>query len=84
MIYKKYFKNINIEHYRKAVENTFKKRGYNGDIIETINLIKESDILKTRWQAYARKYKYARDINYNEVMECLDKIVEVLDLTINI
>ena len=84
LIYKMYFKNINIEHYRKAVENTFKKREYNGDIIETVNLIKESDILKTRWQAYSRKYKYARNINYSEVIECLDKIVEVLDLTINI
>lgn len=79
-----YFKNINIDHYRQAVKNIFKKRGYNGDIIETVNLIKESDILKTRWQAYSRKYKYARNINYSEVMECLDKIVEVLDLTINI
>ena len=84
LIYKMYFKNINIDHYRQAVKNTFKKRGYNGDIIETVNLIKESDILKTRWQAYSRKYKYARNINYSEVMECLDKIVEVLELTINI
>lgn len=79
LIYNIGLNKINVDNLRKAVDKTFKKREFNDDIAESLNLIKDSDILRIRWKAYSRKYKYAQDISYDEIMECLSNVIAVLD-----
>ena len=43
LIYTKYWKNINIEHLRKAIDETFAKREYNGNIFESLDIIRNRD-----------------------------------------
>lgn len=57
---------------RKAVDKTFEKRNYNGNIKEAIA------ILKNRWDSYKKKYEYANDINYDEIMKCIEEVVKVI------
>ncbi len=44
-----------------------------------MEVIKESDALKEHWKNYQTKFSYAEDISYEDVMEVLDKIVEVIE-----
>lgn len=78
LIYIKYWNDININDFRKAIINTFKKREYNGNINKTVKLIKNSDILEKRWNSYSKKNNYARNISYEEIMQCLDTIVSII------
>ncbi len=79
LIFRMYSQNINYDNFRKAVINTFTKREYNGDIFRTFEVISNSDILKTRWKSYARKNKYAENISYEDIIDCLDKLIKVLE-----
>lgn len=78
LIYKMYWNKINQDHFKNAVDKTFKKREFNNNIEEVFDLIKESEILKIRWNAYSKKYKYAKNISYDEIMHSLNKILEIL------
>ena len=78
LIYKMYWDNTNKDHFKKAVEKTFKKREFNKNINETINIIKNSLVLKERWISYTRKYKYAKDISYEEIMNCLETLIKLI------
>lgn len=75
LIYIKDWKNLNKNHFRKAVEKTFENREFNEDIEKSFNIIKDSNLLQTRWEAYSKKYNYAKNITYNEVIKCLDKVI---------
>ncbi|MDD4035740.1 MAG: nucleotidyl transferase AbiEii/AbiGii toxin family protein [Bacilli bacterium] len=79
LIYKMGFKNINQDHFRKAVEKTFEKRKYEGDIINTLTKIKDSEILRNRWESYSRTNHYAKDVQYEDVIECLEALVRVIE-----
>lgn len=78
LIYKMYWSKINQDHFKNAVDKTFKKREFNNNIEEVFDLIKESEILKIRWNAYSKKYKYAKNISYDEIMHSLNKMLEIL------
>lgn len=80
LIYTKDWDNINKNHFRSAVEKTLKKREYIGNIIETFNLIRNSDILEKSWKLYAKKYNYSTNVSYQEVMDCLKVIIDTLEL----
>lgn len=78
LIYKKDWENINIEHFRKAIENTFSKREYTRDIYDDLNKIKTSVLLKRRWDIYKNKYDYAKDIDFEDILTCLEEIISVV------
>lgn len=80
LIYKKDWKNINIEYFRKAIENTFSKREYTRDVYDDLNKIKTSISLKRRWDIYKNKYDYAKDIAFENILICLEEIISVLIL----
>lgn len=80
LIYKKDWENINIEHFRKALENTFSKREYTRDVYDDLNKIKTSISLKRRWDIYKNKYDYAKDIAFEDILICLDEIISVVIL----
>ncbi len=80
LISKMSFEKINQNHFRKAVENTFKERGYDGDISNAVAKIKNSEILKSRWKSYSKKNNYSKDVSYEEVIKCLEKLIQVIIL----
>lgn len=79
-IYTKGWNDVKIDDLRKAIKKTFEKRNYNGNIKETITILKDSEIIKKRWDSYKKKYKYANDIDYDEVLICLEKIINLIVL----
>ncbi len=80
LIYTKGWNDINFEDLRRAINKTFKKRNYNGNINETIAILKNSKILKKRWYLYRKKYDYANNINYEEIIQCIEKITKIITL----
>lgn len=78
LIYKKDWKNINIDNFRKAIQKTFSKRKYSEDPYDALNIIRKSESIKRRWIIYKEKYEYAKDIDFDEILNCIEKIVEVI------
>lgn len=63
LIYKKDWKNINIEHFRKAIENTFSKREYTRDVYDDLNKIKTSISLKRIGDTFAKNNNVYKILN---------------------
>ena len=78
LIYTKGWNDIKIDDLRKAIYKTFEKRNYHGNIEETIAILKDSEIIKNRWNSYKKKYEYANDIDYEEIMKCVEEIIKVI------
>ena len=75
LIYTKEWKKINTNNLRKAIDNTFSKREYKGDPIEALNILKKSESLKSKWKIYQRKYRYAKNIDFDNVLDCIEKMI---------
>lgn len=80
LIYSREWENVNQDDFRNAVKETFRKRVFNKDIIETFEVIRESEILKRRWYIYANKYDYAKNIDFVEIINCIEYIVKVIGI----
>ena len=80
LIYIKNWENVNHKHFNDALVNTFKKRKFDKNLYETFSIIKDSSIIKRRWEVYSKKYDYANGINYKDIMECLEEIIKVIEL----
>ena len=78
LIYTKDWDNVNLEHFRNAIEKTFSKREYVGEPLLVLELIMDSAILKDRWKNYQKRNEYARNIDFNEILICLEKIINVI------
>ena len=82
LIYTKDWDNINIDNLRMAIQKTFSKREYIGNIIETLNTIKNSNVLKIRWKSYQKKYTYAKDISFEDIMNSLEIMLNKINKVI--
>lgn len=78
LIYTKGWHAVNIDDLRKAVDKTFEKRNYTGNIEKTIVILNDSKIIKNKWDSYKKKYNYAKDINYDQIIKCIMEIVKAL------
>lgn len=78
LIHKFKFNKINKTKFRGAVEKTFKKRNFNTDLITSLKVIKDSKILKDKWTSYSRKNSYAKNIEFDETIKCLEDFIEIL------
>lgn len=70
----KYDKDI----YKEALKATAKHRGSTELIADTAGILKqisESDDLKAMWEKYRKKFTYAGDITYEEVLEVLRGLI---------
>ena len=76
LIYTRDWENINKDHLKKAIEKTFMKRSFVGDYSTPLKVVKTSELLKSRWIAYQKKYVYAKNIQYNEIINCIEIILE--------
>ena len=66
------------EIYKEALKATAEHRGSTeqiSDIEGILKQISESDDLKDMWRKYQKKFAYASDISYEDVLEVLRKIV---------
>jgi len=71
--------NINLDHFRKAIDKTFTKREYNGNSSEALDIIKNSEALKERWNKYQKNFDYAEGIEFEDIMDCLEIMIEQLE-----
>lgn len=76
LIYTKDWDNINKTNFNKALLKTFAKREYSGNPFETIDLIRDSEVLRNRWKDYQRNYEYAKGIGYDDILDCIVKMME--------
>ena len=78
LIYKFKFAELNKENFMMAVKKTFEKRKFQGNLIGSFNVIKQSSILKEKWSNYARKNNYAREIEFEEILAFLEEFINIL------
>ena len=83
LIYTKDWDNVNMKNLKQAVEVTFKKREYTGNPVQTLELIMDSSVLKERWKSYQRKYDYSNNIDFDDILFCLGKILNALPSNFN-
>ena len=73
--------NIDNEILKEAIENTFKERNteyYLEKIEKQIQDIENSNDLKKIWENYKNKFLYAADISYQDVMDAIKEIEEIV------
>lgn len=73
---------INKELLIKAIKNTSLKRNTFENIkqsSEYINLIKNDSQLKELWNNYAKNYPYAENIKYQDIIESIQTINDIID-----
>ena len=80
LIYTRDWENVNLEYFRNAIEKTFYKREYVGEPLVALDLIIDIKVLKERWKNYQKRYKYASNIDFDEISICLKKIIDIIKL----
>lgn len=78
----RFYDEINKDTLVKAIKNTFKRRETNYDvekIVKIFNLIKESEKLKQNFKNYRNKKSYVENIDYDDVMDSINLIIELLE-----
>lgn len=83
LIYTKDWKNINLEHFRKAIDKTFAKREYKGNPIEALDIIRNSEVLKERWNKYQKNFAFAKRIEFEDIMKCLEIMIEQFNFVVS-
>ena len=74
---KKASRSLNVSLWGRA-NDPFNKRNFRGNIIENLTIIKYSEVLKNRWKKYANKYDYAKNIEFDEIIKCLENIISII------
>lgn len=71
--YKQYSKDI----LRQAIKNTFEKRNTNIENVQkVISETATSDFTENLWNEYRKKFKYAKNIEYEQIMEKIKLLAE--------
>ena len=81
MMLTRYYAEIDKSVLIKAVKNTFKRRETDFDIekiIYNFNMIKESEKLRLNFRNYQNKKTYVENIDYDEVMNAINLVIELL------
>ena len=76
---------INMTILKKAMENTFTKRGsfeFLNDYDQIISGIIESDKVNRLWQKYSNKYDYANGIDIKDILDLLKSFMKTIDLNL--
>lgn len=81
-IYKLMKDNLENEKLYKAIYNTFKRRNKLSlleDLKDRYNIINTSKALREYWKNYQRKNYFARNIKYEDFMESIKNIIEIIE-----
>ena len=69
------YKDFSKENLKNAITKTFEKRETSiDDIDKVIEEIKNADFLRDLWRNYSTHYKYANDIEFDQVINAIEKI----------
>lgn len=86
IFYNKIRNTFDIQLLTKAIYNTFKKRDsieYLNDYTKIIKSIGESDRIKNLWNKYVSKNKYVDDVNFEDVINSINGLFDLIDLSKN-
>ena len=73
------YKTFSKDDLRLAIEKTFDKRNTDIKLINSnISVIQESDLLQDLWKTYSQKHKYTKDIKFEDIIETIKKISELI------
>ena len=81
-IYILFDENVNKEQLLSAIKNTFRNRETNIDIKEfkeIVDLIRNDKTMINNWIKYSNKFHYAKDISFDDIINKLDKIIELIN-----
>ena len=82
MLYNTEEKNINKKLLKTAINLTSEHRE-SLDLIRDwkhiLDLLAVDEDMKKRWKVYQKTYFYAKDIEYNELIECIEKVGKIYD-----
>lgn len=77
--------NIDYASLRKAVQATTEKRN-STEIVKNykaiVSVIRGSDIMLKRWKDYQKDFEYAIDIEFNDTLQALEKIMGLIEYTL--
>ena len=76
LIYTKDWNNINVDSFKNAIDKTFSKRDYLGNPFTALNIIRNSKLLRVRWKNYQNKYIYANNIDFNDIIDCIEEMIK--------
>lgn len=82
MLLSLYEQKIDKEILNRAFEATCKKReteNLKKEGFRILNIVKEDTQLHNLWKSYQRKYQYAIDISYEDVMESIEVLLKLMD-----
>ena len=69
------YKDFSMENLKNAITKTFEKRETSIDDRDSvIEEIKNADFLRDLWENYSTHYQYANDIEFNQVINAIEKI----------
>lgn len=74
---------IDVNILKLAIETTFNKRksfSYLNDYKQILETIKNSEKTKKIWNTYSKKYKYARDIKFDNILDILELFIDELEI----
>lgn len=81
MLLRRYEQSINYRSLERALQATAKYRGSMEALElhhEIMDLIEESEALNNLWREYQRKYTYARDIYFDEIVKSVRKAIRMV------
>lgn len=81
-IYILFDENVNNEQLLSAIKNTFRNRETNIDIEEfkeVVDLLRNDKTMISNWIKYTNKFYYAKDISFDDIMNKLNKIIELIN-----
>lgn len=82
MLLNEYYEELNKPNLVTAIKRTLKRRDTFHLLSEVSNLfeiIKLSEKLKDNWLKYQKRYPFAKNISYDEVMNSIELVVELLE-----
>lgn len=74
---------IDFKNLREACEKTFKHRGVNfsvSDILNVLGMLENEKELYIRWKAYQKRFPYALDIEFQNTIRAIKKLVQSIPL----
>lgn len=74
---------IDVNILKLAIETTFNKRksfSYLNDYKQILETIKNSERTKKIWNTYSKKYKYAGDIKFDNILDILELFIDELEI----
>lgn len=73
------YKEFSKENLKNAIEKTFSKRDTDiKSIDKVIGKIEKSEFVKELWTSYSEKHQYAKDIEFEKVMEKINDIKKII------